>query len=168
MKAALYCRVSTEEQTTENQKIRLIEFAERSEWDYELIEETMSTRKTRPKKQELMNRLRHKEFDVVVVWKLDRWARSMKELVFDIEEIYNKGVNFVSMTDNIDFSTASGRLQFHVLSAVAEFERSINSERVKEGLNRAVKNGKKLGRPKGSKDKKDRRKSGYHLRWATK
>ena len=164
MKVALYCRVSTQDQTTENQKIRLEEYSKRQGWDYEVIEEVESSRKTRPKKQELLKRLRYKEFDALVVWKLDRWARSSYELLGEVEELHNKGVIFISLSDNIDLSTSSGKLQFQILSAFAEFERNLIRERTLEGLNRAKAQGKQLGRPKGSKDKKVRKKGGYYLR----
>ena len=165
MKVAIYCRVSTEEQTTENQKIRLVDYCNRNNWDFEVIEETMSSRKTRPKKAELMNRLRQKEFDAVLIWKLDRWARSSQELALEIEEMYTKNIKFISLSDNIDLSTATGKLQFQILSAFAEFERNLIRERTMEGIHRARVQGKHLGRPKGKKDSKVRRKSGYFLRY---
>jgi len=170
MRVALYCRVSTYKQTTENQKLRLVEYAERNGYDYEVFDEVESTRKTRPVKQALLGKLRAKVYDAVVVYKLDRWARSSTELILDTKELIDKGVGFISISDNLDFSTATGKLQFHILSAFAEFERSLISERTKEGLNRARIQGKKLGRPKGSKDKVkgSRRKSGYVLREANK
>ena len=164
MKVAIYCRVSTQEQNLDNQKIRLVEFANRNSWNFEIIEEKESSRKTRPKKNELLQRLRNKEFDSLLVWKLDRWARSSYELLGDIEEIHKKGINFISFSDNIDLSTSTGKLQFQILSAFAEFERNLIRERTLEGLNRAKALGKTLGRPKGSKDKKERKKSGYYLR----
>jgi putative DNA-invertase from lambdoid prophage Rac len=167
MKCALYCRVSTSMQTTQNQAIRLKEYATARGWDYELFEETQSTRKSRPIKYNLLQRIRKGEFDTVVVYKLDRWARSSQELINEISEIVIKRkVNFVSISDNIDFNTATGRLHFQILSAFAEFERALISERVKEGLHRAKHQGKRLGRKKGSKDKKPRGKSGYIMRHA--
>ena len=165
MKVALYCRVSTADQHTENQRIRLVEYADKNGYEYDLVEEVMSSRKTRPKKQELLSKLRNKEYDALVVWKLDRWARSSYELLGEIEELNKKGIVFVSLSDNIDLSTSAGKLQFQILSAFAEFERNLIRERTVEGLNRAKSQGKTLGRPKGSKDKKVRNKSGYWLRY---
>lgn len=165
---AIYCRVSTDEQTTNNQELRLVEYAKREGYDYEVVNEVMSSRKTRPKKAALMQRLRKREFDAVLVWKLDRWARSSRELMLEIEELYNKGITFISLSDNLDLSTATGKLQFQILSAFAEFERNLIAERTKEGLNRAKKEGKTLGRPMGAKDKKVRRKSGYYARYLDK
>ena len=168
MKVALYLRVSTENQTTENQRIRLEEYAKSNNWEYDVFDEVESTRKTRPVKQALLAKLRANEYDAVVVYKLDRWARSSTELILDTKELIDKGVGFISISDNLDFTTASGKLHFQILSAFAEFERSLISERTKEGLKRAKSQGKQLGRPKGSKDKNKRRKSGYILREANK
>jgi putative DNA-invertase from lambdoid prophage Rac len=168
MKVAIYCRVSTEGQTTENQRITLEEYAKRNNWDYEIIEEVESSRKTRPMKSQLLQRLRRKEFNSVLVYKLDRWARSSYELLTDITELTNKGINFISFSDNIDLSTATGKLQFQILSAFAEFERNLIRERTLEGLKRAKKQGKILGRPKGRKDKKERKKGGYYMRYMDK
>ncbi len=168
MKVALYIRVSTENQTTENQRIRLEEYAKSNNWKYDLFDEVESTRKTRPVKQALLTKLRANEYDAVLVYKLDRWARSSTELILETKELIDKGVGFISISDNLDFTTASGKLHFQILSAFAEFERSLISERTKEGLKRAKSQGKQLGRPKGSKDKNKRRKSGNILREANK
>ena len=168
VKYAIYCRVSTNEQTPENQKIRLTEYAKEKGWDFDIYSEIESTRKTRPVKTELLHKLRNGEYDGVLIFKLDRWARSSTELILEIDELTKKGVVFKSLTDNLDFSTSSGRLHFQILSAFAEFERSLISERTKEGIYRAKMRGKTLGRPKGSKDKKKRRRAGYILREARK
>lgn len=168
MKVAIYARVSTSEQTTDNQILRLIEYCKSKSWNYDVFDEVMSSRKTRPVKQALLSKLRAKEYDAVIVFKLDRWARSSSELILNTKEILDKGVGFISYSDNIDFTTASGKLHFQILSAFAEFERSLISERTKEGLRRAKQQGASLGRPKGSKDTKKRRKSGYILREANK
>ena len=165
MKVAIYCRVSTRDQNTENQRIELEEYARRMNYDYEVFEETESTRNTRPVKAELLARLRKKEFNGVLIWRLDRWARSLSEMILEVTEIFNKGIAFVSLKDNIDLSTSSGRLIFHIFGALAEFEREVIRERTILGLVRAKKQGKKLGRPKGSKDTKKRRRSGYWARY---
>lgn len=165
-KIALYCRVSTSEQTNENQKIRLLKYAQDEGCDFDIFEETESTRKTRPVKADLLHRLRNKEYDAVIVFKLDRWARSSSELIMDVSELVKKDIGFISLSDNLDFTTASGKLHFQILSAFSEFERELIRERTIEGLRRAKHQGKALGRPKGSKDQKQRRKSGYILRAA--
>lgn len=163
---ALYCRVSTRDQNPENQRIQLEEYAKRMNYDYKVFEEIESTRKTRPVKQDLMNRLRRKEFDGILLLKLDRFARSLSELIMDVKELIDKGIVFMALRDNLDLSSATGKLQFHILAAFAEFEREIIRERTLDGLAVAKANGSRLGRPKNSKDKKKRRKSGYLLRYA--
>ena len=163
-KFALYCRVSTTMQTTDNQKIRLLQWATDNNYRYELFDETQTTRKTRPIKQLLLQRLRKGDFTAVVVFKLDRWARSSTELILETKELIDKGIGFISLSDNLDFTSASGKLHFQILSAFAEFERALISERTKEGLHRVKQSGTILGRPKGAKDKKKRVRSGYYVR----
>jgi len=167
-KIALYCRVSTGDQTCENQRLRLVEWANRIGYTYDMFTETESTRKTRPVKQELMNKLRKKEYSAVAVFKLDRWARSSTELILDVTELTKKGIGFISLSDNLNFDTAAGKLQFQILSAFAEFERELIRERTLEGLRRTKEQGTKLGRPFGAGDKKKRKRSGYILREANK
>lgn len=165
---ALYIRVSSHSQTVDNQRIRLIEYTKSNGYSYDIFEEVESTRKTRPVKQALLADLRNYVYDAVIVYKLDRWARSSTELILDTKEILDKGVGFISVSDNLDFSTAAGKLHFQILSAFAEFERELIRERTIEGLRRAKAQGKSPGRPKGSKDSKKRRTSGYILREAKK
>lgn len=163
-KVALYCRVSTKKQTNDNQKIKLIEYASERSLKFDLYEEVESSRKTRPIKQKLLMKLRKGEYSSVIVYKLDRFARSSRELILEIQELIDKGIGFISLSDNLDFTNSVGRLHFQILAAFAEFERSLISERTKEGIERAKAQGKKLGRPKGSKDSKPRPKSGYLMR----
>lgn len=167
-KVAIYCRVSTAEQTTENQKLTLEKYAQEKGWIYDIYEEVESTRKTRPVKQHLLAKLRAGAYDAVLIFKLDRFARSSQELIMDVSDILKRKIGFISLSDNLDFTTASGKLHFHILSAFAEFERELIRERTIEGLKRAKSQGKSLGRPKGSKDAGVRRKSGYILREAQK
>ena len=163
-KVALYCRVSTNKQTNENQKIRLLQYASDLAYKFDLYEEVESSRKTRPVKQELLMKLRKGEYSSIVVYKLDRFARSSRELILEIQELVDKGIGFISISDNLDFSSSMGRLHFQILAAFAEFERSLISERTKEGIERTKAQGTILGRPKGSKDSKPRHKSGYLMR----
>ena len=136
---------------------------------FDLNVEVESSRKTRPVKQDLLKKLRNGEYDSVVVYKLDRWARSSTELILEVQELIDKKIGFLSVSDNLDFNSSMGKLHFHILSAFAEFERNLISERTKEGLARVKMQGiKKLGRPKGSKDSKPRPKSGYYVREANK
>lgn len=167
-KVALYCRVSTDKQTNENQKVRLLQYAADRHLKFDLYEEVESSRKTRPVKQDLLRKLRAKDYDAIVVYKLDRWARSSRELILETQELIDKGIGFISLSDNLDFSTAVGKLHFQILAAFAEFERSLISERTREGIARTKSQGTRLGRPPGSRDKSPRPKSGYILREARK
>lgn len=165
MKIVIYCRVSTRDQNPGNQRLELEGFAKRSGWEFEVYEETESSRKTRPIKQEVLRMLRERKFDGVLVWKMDRWARSLSELILEVQEMTDKGIAFISFKDNIDLSTAAGKLMFHVFGAFAEFEREIIRERTLLGLEGAKARGKKLGRPQGQKDKKQRSPDGYKNRY---
>lgn len=166
---ALYSRVSTNKQTNANQIHRLVEYANQQGFEFDLYEEVESSRKTRPVKQDLLKKLRNGEYDSVVVYKFDRWARSSTELILEVQELIDKKIGFHSVSDNLDFNSSMGKLHFQILSAFAEFERNLISERTKEGLARVKMQGiKKLGRPKGSKDSKPRPKSGYYVREANK
>lgn len=151
VKVAIYSRVSTDEQTTENQLIPLKQYAERMGWDYEVFTEVESSRKTRPIQWDLYNRLLRKEFDGLLIYKFDRWARSTKELVEHIENLINKGVFVYSYTENIDLNTSMGRAMLTIISAFAQLERDIIRERTIAGLQRAKAEGKRLGYPKGKK-----------------
>jgi len=168
IKIAIYCRVSASEQTSENQRITLTEYAKKNGYDYDIFIETQSSRKTRPVKQELLNKLRNGEYDGVLIYKLDRWARSSTELILEVTELVNKNVRFISVSENLDFSTAAGNLHFQILCVFAEFERGLIRERTIEGLNRAKQQGKVIGRKIGSKDKIKRKTAGYILRYAKK
>ena len=147
-KVIIYVRVSRRDLNPENQLLQLKKYAETHNWQYKIFEEIESTRKTRPVKQEVMNLLRKGKYDGVIVWKLDRWARSLQELIMDIDEITNKGKQFIVLTQPIDTTNASGRLFMQILGAFAEFEREIIRERTIAGLERARAKGVKLGRPR--------------------
>jgi DNA invertase Pin-like site-specific DNA recombinase len=155
-KFAIYARVSRTDQTLENQIRPLTEYADRMGWDYEIFTEKESTRKSRPVQWALYNRLLKKEFDGLLFYKLDRWARSLKELVTHMEALYEKGIILVSFMENIDLSTSTGKLMMQIMGSFAEFERSIIRERTLAGLDRARAQGKTLGRPRT----KRRRKTG--------
>jgi len=153
-KFAIYARVSRTDQILENQINPLVEYCKRMDWDYEIFTEKESTRKSRPVQWDLYNRLLKKEFDGLLFYKLDRWARSLKELVTHMEALHEKGVILVSFMENIDLSTSSGKLMMQIMGSFAEFERSIIRERTMAGLDRARAQGKKLGRPFKGKNKK--------------
>lgn len=148
MKVAIYLRVSTTEQNLDNQRIPLEDYCKRMGWDYEMFEEKESTRKTRPVQWELYNRLLKREFDGLVIYKFDRWARSTKELIEHIEKLIEKGVKVYSYTENIDLDTSMGKAMLTIMSAFAQLERDLIRERTIAGLARAKAQGKKLGRPR--------------------
>jgi putative DNA-invertase from lambdoid prophage Rac len=156
MKVAIYCRVSTDDQTTDNQERLLVEYCNRMGYEYEVFKETESTRKTRPIQYNLYMRLQHKEFDGLVIYKFDRWARSTKELIDHMEVLINKNVMVYSYTENIDLSSSMGKAMLTIISAFAQLERDLIRERTIAGLKRAKAWGKTLGRPKGVKDAKKR------------
>lgn len=148
MKVAIYARVSTDEQTTENQTNPLIEYAKRMGWDYEVFTETESSRKTRPVQWALYNNLLRKEYDGLLIYKFDRWARSTKELVEHVEKLLDKNILIYSYTENLDLQSSMGRAMFTIISAFAQLERDIIRERTLAGLARARAQGKTLGRPR--------------------
>ena len=153
MRTAIYARVSTTDQSTESQLLDLRRYVADRGWQIfnEYIDEGISgTKDSRPALNKLMNDARKRRFDVMLVWRFDRFARSTRHLINALEEFKNLGIDFVSFQENIDTSSPLGSAIFTIISAVAQLERDIISERVKAGLRRAKKNGKTLGRPRGS------------------
>lgn len=155
MKVAIYVRVSMQEQNLENQINPLVEYCKRMNWEYELFTEKESTRKTRPIQWNLYNSLLRKEFDGLLIYKFDRWARSTKELIEHMERLIEKNISVYSYSENIDLSSSMGRAMLTIISAFAQLERDIIRERTLAGLARAKAQGKKLGRPKGKPSSKD-------------
>jgi DNA invertase Pin-like site-specific DNA recombinase len=153
MRAALYMRVSTKGhgQTTDTQALALREYTQCRGFQIadEYRDEGISGSKdSRPSLDRLMKDARSRKFDVVIVARFDRFARSVSHLLRALEEFSHLGVDFVSVSEAIDTSTPMGRMVFTVLSAVAELERNLIKERVHMGISRARKQGKALGRPK--------------------
>ena len=149
MKAVIYARVSTAEQTTDNQTLELQKVAKRNGWEVaEIYEDTISGAKTkRPALERLLKGVVRKEFDVVMVWDVSRLGRSLTHLVRLLEEFNSKGVNLYFHQQGIDTTTASGKMMFQMCGVFAEFERSILQERTKAGIERARASGKRIGRP---------------------
>ena len=150
-RVALYARVSTTDQSTESQLLDLRRYVSERGWNIfkEYVDEGISgTKDSRPALNELMNDAKKRRFDVVLVWRFDRFARSTKHLILALEEFRNLGIDFVSYQENIDTSSPLGSAIFTIISAVAQLERDIIAERVKAGLRRAKENGKRLGRPR--------------------
>jgi DNA invertase Pin-like site-specific DNA recombinase len=153
MKVAIYARVSTsnngKDPTMQTRELR--EYAERRGWTVanEYVDIGISgTKETRPQLDRLMADAHRRRFDAVVVWKFDRFARSVSHLLRALESFKAQGIEFVSFSEQLDTSTPAGKLVFTVLGAVAELERSLIVERVKAGLRNARAKGKKLGRPR--------------------
>jgi DNA invertase Pin-like site-specific DNA recombinase len=150
MRAAIYARVSTLDQHVENQLTELRQYVERRGWSaVEYVDRGVSGAKDRrPALDEMLKAARRRRFDVLVCWRLDRLGRNLRHLVMLLDELQALGIGFVTLGEGIDTSTPAGRLQLHILSAIAEFERSRIQERVRAGLARAVAHGKRLGRPR--------------------
>jgi DNA invertase Pin-like site-specific DNA recombinase len=148
-RAALYTRVSTSEQSTKAQESELKAYAANRGWVVKQIySDTISGAKdNRPALQELMAACRQRKIDVVLVWKFDRFARSLRHLVTALEEFKRLRVDFISATEGVDTTIPSGELVFQIFGAIAQFERALISERVKAGLAEAKRMGKQLGRP---------------------
>ena len=148
-RAALYARVSTLDQEPENQLAELRRYVAARDWvPIEYVDQGVSGAKDRrPALDRLVADARRRQVDTVVVWRLDRLGRSLKHLVTLLDEFHAVGVGFVSLGEGIDLHTPAGRLQLHILAALAEFERARIAERVAAGLARARQNGTRLGRP---------------------
>jgi putative DNA-invertase from lambdoid prophage Rac len=148
-RAGLYARVSTNDQQTIPLQIRALrEYAARRNWTIALqVKEVGSGASQRQRREELLEATRRREIDVVLVWRLDRWGRSVADLLTTLQELQHLGVGFVSLTEALDLTTPAGRAMAALLAVFAEFEREILRERVRAGLAHARQNGKKLGRP---------------------
>lgn len=149
MKAALYSRISTHDQQTLPLQLKAMrEYAKKRGWNVALqIKEVGSGAKTRPRREELLKAARRREVDVIIVWRLDRWGRSLADLVTTLRELSDVGIGFVSLNEAIDLTTPSGRALAGMLAVFAEFERDILRERVKAGIAQALEKGKRHGRP---------------------
>ncbi len=155
-RVALYSRVSTlNNQDPEMQLRELREYAERRGWEIlgEYGDRGISGAKdSRPELNRLVADAHRRRFDAVVVWKFDRFARSVSHLLRALETFWALGIEFVSLSEQVDTSTPTGKMVFTVLGAVAELERSLIAERVRAGLRNARAKGRKLGRPRAAVD----------------
>lgn len=152
MRAAIYARVSTSNngQSPEMQTRELNEYCERRGWTLagEYVDIGISgAKEKRPELDRLLADAHRRRFDAVVVWKFDRFARSVSHLLRALENFESQGIEFVSLSEQLDTSTPTGKMVFTVLGAVAELERSLIAERVRAGLRNARAKGKRLGRP---------------------
>jgi len=148
-RAGLYARVSTNDQQTlamQNRAMR--EYAARRGWTISLqVREVNSGAARREAREKLLEAARRREIDLVLVWRLDRWGRSVTDLLATLQELEHLGVGFVSLTEALDLTTPAGRAMAGLLAIFAEFEREILRERTRAGLAHARENGQRLGRP---------------------
>jgi len=149
LRAGLYARVSTSDQQTLAMQIRTMrEYAARRGWTIALqVREVNSGAARREAREKLLEAARRREIDLVLVWRLDRWGRSVTDLLATLQELEHLGVGFVSLTEASDLTTPAGRAMAGLLAIFAEFERGILRERTRAGLAQARQNGKRLGRP---------------------
>jgi putative DNA-invertase from lambdoid prophage Rac len=148
-RAGLYARISTQDQQTIPLQTRALrQYAARRGWTIALqVKEIGSGASQREKREKLLEAARRREIDVVLVWRLDRWGRSVTDLLATLQELEHLGVGFVSLTEALDLTTPAGRAMAALLAVFAEFEREILRERVRAGLAHARQNGQRLGRP---------------------
>jgi DNA invertase Pin-like site-specific DNA recombinase len=171
MTAGIYLRVSTRDrQDINTQRLALQEYCEKEKLNdvkwYEDVGES-GAKDSRPAFNNLLEDMRNKNVDLIITYKLDRIGRSLQHLLQLFQEFKNRNIKFISITQTfLNTDTAEGKLILHILMTLAEFERELNIDRIRSGIKRAKKEGKSCGRPKGKKDGKPRRKSGYWLRWS--
>jgi DNA invertase Pin-like site-specific DNA recombinase len=156
-RVAIYARVSTTNhgQDVSLQTRELQQFSTARDWQIagEYVDAGVSGAKdSRPELNRLMADAKRRKFDAVLVWKLDRFGRSLRHLVNALAEFESLGIAFVSLSDNLDLSTASGRLMFNIIGAMAEFERELIRERVRAGMKNARAKGARIGRPRTNVD----------------
>ncbi len=149
MRVGIYARVSTHDQQTLPMQLKAMrQYVQQRKWKLvREVKEVGSGAKTRPMREELLKAVRRRELDAIVVWKLDRWGRSLPDLIASLAELRDLEIVFVSLTEALDFTTSAGRAMIGLLSVFAEFERDILRERVKAGIAQARSEGKKHGRP---------------------
>ena len=150
MRAALYARVSTHDQQTLGMQVEaMTAYIKNRGWVItEQIKDVGSGTNERPGRENLLKVARRREIDVIVVWRLDRWGRSVADLMTTLRELTDLGVGFVSLTEALDLTTPSGRAMAGMLAIFAEFEREILRERVRVGIAQARKEGRPHGRPR--------------------
>jgi DNA invertase Pin-like site-specific DNA recombinase len=153
MRAAIYARVSTANggQSPEMQLVEVREYCARRGWsiDGEYVDAGVSgAKERRPQLDALLVDCRRRRIDAVIVYRYDRFARSLRQLVNALEEFRSLGIEFISLHEGVDTSTANGRLVFGIFASIAEFERELIRDRVKSGIAAARSRGKRIGRPK--------------------
>ena len=149
IKMGLYARVSThDQQTLALQRDALVAYAQQRRGAIvTVVEDVGSGGQERRQRETLMRAARRRELDAIVVWRLDRWGRSLADLVSTLHELHELGVGFISLSEALDFTTPTGRAMAGMLAVFAEFERGILRERVKAGIAEARRRGTRHGRP---------------------
>ena len=168
MKVGLYARVSSSDQNTDTQLMAMRDYCKRMEYDIvdEYVDNGFSGKDDRrPSFERFLADMRANRFECILCYKLDRIGRSLRHLLNLFEEFQNRKIVFISLTQNINSATAEGKMFLRLLMVLSEYERELIVARTRDGLKRAIRQGRRLGRPVGSKDTKKRKKSGYFLRW---
>lgn len=150
MRVGVYARVSTFKQDVDVQLYDLREYAKLRKFEIydEYVDIGISgSKESRPSLNRLMDDCKKRKVDAILVWKLDRFGRSLKHLIVSLNELNYIGVSFISFTENMDFTTPMGKIMFHMLGAFAEYEKDMTREKVKAGIENARRKGKKWGRP---------------------
>jgi DNA invertase Pin-like site-specific DNA recombinase len=149
VRVGLYARVSThDQQTLPLQLTAMTEYAARRGWNIVMqVEDVGSGAALRPLREELLRAARRREIDLVLVWRLDRWGRSLIDLITTLQELTALAVGFASITEALDLTTPGGRAMAGMLAVFAEFEREILRDRVRSGIAQARQSGKPHGRP---------------------
>ena len=157
VRVGLYARVSTHDQQTLPMQLEALRaYATQRGWEISTeIQDVGSGSIERPKREQLLKAARRREIDAVLVWRLDRWGRSVADLVLTLKELNELGVGFVSLTEALDLTTPTGRAMAGLLAVFAEFEREILRERVRAGIAQARKDGKPHGRPRSAAGKQE-------------
>lgn len=158
MRCGLYARVSTHDQKSLPQQLRALrKYARDRGWAVAReVQDVGSGAEERPRRRELIAAARRRELDCVLVWKLDRWGRSLKDLVASLEELAELGVGFVSLAEALDLATSTGRAMVGMIAVFARFERDLIRERVRAGIAEARRKGVVIGRPRTSDAHADR------------
>ena len=167
MHVGIYARVSTHDQQTLPLQLKAMrQYVRHRKWKLVIeVQEKESGARPRPKREELMKAARRREIEAIVVWKLDRWGRSLPDLIATLAELRDLGIAFISLTEALDFTTPAGRAMIALLSVFAEFERDMIRERVKAGISQARSEGRPHGRPKTASLKAAQVKKLYRKGW---
>jgi site-specific DNA recombinase len=166
MSVAIYCRVSTEGQTLEQQVEACKNYCKIKDWnDIEIFREKESSGKVRPVWEDLLRRARNGRYSIIIVFRLDRAWRSSRQFIMDTDNLSSKGIYVISIMEGLDPTTPVGKCMMTVLVALAELEKTNISIATKQRLD-ALRKIKHIGRPHGSKDRKKRSPDGYLDRWA--